>query len=197
MSRFAILFTATVVLFGSGCVTPTQVAMKVGMFAVGKVIDDKGTEDIAKKIVGQSPEVADAELGPRNDTYSEVGGTTQWISYPVKLDVLKRDQYFVEVRDNRIVRIEKMEGTSSELQMVKSTFDKARVQGKSPEECQRILDSGSPELSVRSQNSGKLLQFYNGEKIIDIGGKRYLILHFDRNERCERLQVADVAATSA
>lgn len=196
MSRFGILLMVSVVFFGSGCVTPTQVAMKVGMFAVGKVIDDKGTADIAKKIVGQSPEVADAELGPRNDTYRQVGGSTMWISYPVKLDVLKRDQYFVEVSDNRVVRIEKMEGTSSELQMVKSTLDKTRVHGKSPEECQRILESGPPELSVRSQNSGKLLQFYNGEKIIDIGDKRYVILHFDRDERCEKLQVVDVAASS-
>ncbi len=196
MSRLALFLTATVVFFGSGCVTPTQVAIKVGMFAVGKVIDDKGAEELAKKIVGQSPEVADAELGPRNDTYRQVGGSTMWISYPVKLDVLKRDQYFVEVRDNRVVRIEKMEGASSELQMVKSTFDKARVQGKSPEECQRILDSGPPELSVRSANSGKLLQFYNGEKIVDIGGKRYVILHFDREERCEKLQIVDVAAAA-
>lgn len=187
--------TLFVGIFSMGC-TPTQVATKVGMFAVGKVIDDKGTAGIADKIVGKSPDAADAELGPRNDTYREVGGSAMWISYPVKLDVLKRDQYFVEVRDNRIVRIEKMEGASGELELVKSTFDQARVQGKSPAECQRMLDSGPPELTVRSQNSGKMLQFFDGEKILDIGDKRYVILHFDQNERCEKLQVVDVAASA-
>jgi hypothetical protein len=182
-----------ILLSVSGC-SPTNVAMKVGMFVAGKVVNDADAENLGKKLIGQPPSAADAELGERNDTYEALNGSVIWISYPVKLDVLKQNQYFVEVRSGRITRIEKMEGASGEVDFARSTFDKTRVHGKSPAECQKILDAGPPELSVRSQKTGKLMQFYNGKKIVDVGDKRYIILRFDQNQKCEKLQIVDVAA---
>ena len=177
----------------TGC-SPTQIAMKIGMFAVGKVVNDAESKKLSEKLIGQPSSAADAELGERNDTFTEVNGSVTWISYPVKLDPLKRNQYFVEVRGDRITRIEKMEGASSELDLARSTFDKTRVAGKSPEECQRILKAGPPRLSVRSQKTGNLMQFYDGKSIV--GDKKYIILHFDSAQKCEKLQIVDVAASA-
>jgi hypothetical protein len=180
----------------AGC-SPTQVAMKVGMFVAGKVVNDAEAEKLGEKLIGKPESAADAELGERNDTYDEVHGSVTWISYPVKLDPLKRNQYFVEVRNGRITRIEKMEGASGEIDFARSTFDKTRVQGKTPAECQQILDAGPPELVVRSRKTGNLTQFYNGKSIANIGDKKYIILHFDQDQKCEKLKIVDVSAAAS
>ena len=182
-------------LSATGC-SPTSVALKVGMFVAGKVVDDADADQLGQKLIGQPPSAADAELGPRNDTFNEVGGSRTWISYPTKLDPLKQNQYFVEVRNGRITRIEKMEGSSGEVDFARSTFDKTRVAGKSPAECQQILSAGPPELEVRSQNTGNLMQFYNGAFIADVGDKKYIILRFDQNQKCSKLQIVDVSAAA-
>jgi hypothetical protein len=178
----------------AGC-TPSSVALKVGMYVAGKVVDDVDTDKLGEKLIGQPESAADAELGKRNDTYDEVNGSFSWISYPVKLDPLNRNQYFVEVRNGRITRIEKLEG-AGEVDLALSTFDKARVHGKSPAECQETLDAGAPELVVRSRKTGNLTQFYNGKSIAGLGDRKYIILHFDANQRCEKLKVVDVSAAA-
>lgn len=195
MTSTRLTLLSLILLSGAGC-SPTNVAVKVGMYVAGKVVNDAEAQKLSEKLIGQPPSAADAELGERNDTFSEVGGSRTWISYPVKLDLLKQNQYFVEVSGGRITRIEKMEGSSGEIDLARSTFNKARVQGKSPAECQQILEAGAPELSVRSQKTGNLMQFYNGKFIAEIGDKKYIILKFDKDQKCEKLQIVEVAATA-
>lgn len=193
--RISAITISTLLLLGATGCSPSQVAMKVGMYVAGKVVDDADADRLSEKLIGQPESAADAELGKRNDTYDEVNGSLTWISYPLKLDPLNRNQYFVEVRNRRITRIEKLEG-AGEVDMALSTFDKARVHGKTPAECQQILEAGPPELVVRSRNTGNLIQFYNGKSIAGLGDKKYIILHFDANQKCEKLKVVDVSAAA-
>lgn len=181
-------------VLAGGC-SPATLAVKVGMFTVGKIVNDIEADELEKKLIGQPVTAADAELGARKDTFRQVNGPAVWVSYPTKLDILNKNQFFVEILNDRIVRIEKMEGSTGEVEIARSAFQKLRVAGKTPSECQEILDAGPPQLVVRSDMTGNLIQFYDGKLIAEIGNRKLIILHFDSQQKCEKLQIVDVTST--
>lgn len=193
MTRVSMILAAACFCLCTGC-APATVAMKVGMFAFGKIVSDAESDKLHKELIGKEASAADAVLGEKRETWAQVGGSSRWVEYGSKLDPLGRHSYFVEVRDGKIARVEKMSGALNELDLARSTLSKARVHGKSPAECEKVLEAGPPSLTVRGSSSGKTLRFHDGEVIPELGPRKFILLTFDAQDKCEKLQIVEVSA---
>jgi hypothetical protein len=130
------------------------------------------------------------------DTFREVNGTREWMTYMTSMDPLHTKRWIVAVVNNRITAVEMIETSTSEVDIARKLVYEGKVKGKTPGECQQTLGMGAPRLSVRSVNTGHLTQLYDGQMIEGLGDQKYCVLRFGADGRCEKLDLVDVAATA-
>ena len=190
---FALGTMTLLVCISSGCTT----AVKIGVKLVGEVVHEVDVDKKGERLVGQAPEAADRELGEPLDLLREEGGNRQWRLYSVDMDVFKKFRYVVEVSDNKIQALTKAHLTKSKLDILRKLSLKDKCEGKSPRECEAILQMGPPILAARSEKSGKLVQLYDsgGIEIAGISEPTYCRLWYDEQEVFEDLEI--ITATSS
>lgn len=178
----------------SGCVS----AVSVGISLVGRVVDDADVKNHAKELMGKEVAAADERFGERLDTLREVNGLRTWHIYPVtNLNLLGKDRYVVEVRNNKIVAITRAETTSDpKTDVPRALVIASTVNGKSPAECESELDMGKPLLTARSDSTGLLSQTYDGRIIEELGRAHYCVLRFDEHEKCDKVEFVGVGAST-
>ena len=176
-----------------GCIST---AVKIGAEVVGKVLDDADTKERAKKLIGSEVAAADEMFGERMDVLHDVNGSREWRVYPVPYDLLGKNRFVVEISDNKIVALTKTEKGGDQLDIPRKLLLERKVKGKSPEECESLLDFGSPILTVRSKVTGSLTQLYGAQIIEGLGAPSYCTLRFDKDNRCEELAFVEVSAST-
>lgn len=187
---------ATLVVLAAGC-NPVTSGVKIGIHVVGKVVDDVETDKLGKELIGQAPAQADAEFGQPVDVLAQVGGSRKWRVYPGgSLDVMGKQRYVVEVSNDRIAGVSKVKLDPSGIDLARKLLFDQKVEGKSPQECETALGLGRPLLTVRSEVSGMMGQLYDARMVEGIGSPKYCRLKFDANERCNEVDLVDVAASS-
>jgi hypothetical protein len=190
-----VLLTFPFILFTCGC-NPAGEAVKFGVHLVGKAVDDEEAQKFERELVGHSSAAAAEKFGTRIDTLRDVNSSREWQIYPTKLDVLGNQRYVVEVAENRIVAVSKTEKGKSEMDLPRTLVLKRKVKGRLLRECQERLGMGPPLLTARSEKTGLLSQIYDGQMMEGIGGQKYCILRFDRNQRCCEVSLVEVSAST-
>jgi len=173
-------------------------AVSVGISLVGRVVDDADVKDHAKELMGKDVAAADERFGKRLDTLREINGPRTWHIYPVtNLNVLGKDRYVVEVRNNRIIAITRAETTSDpKTDIPRALVIASAADGKSPAECEAELDFGKPLLTARSDSTGLLSQTYDARIIKEFSRAHYCVLRFDEHERCSQVEFIGVGAST-
>jgi hypothetical protein len=179
---------------GCSSASPVGMAVKVGTYAVGKVVSDSNTKGLAGELMGQPPSAADAKLGRPVDVLRDVNSPRQWRTYRVKMDALDLQRYVVEVAGNQVVGIEKVQRPTGGADIARALAYEGMVKGKSAAECQRKLGMGPPVLVVYSNGTGGWLQLYNASVIKGLGQK-YCVVRLDKNGLCQKVELVDVAAS--
>jgi hypothetical protein len=190
-----ILLTFPFILFTGGC-NPATTAVKFGVHLVGKAVDDEETQKLGQELIGRSSAAAEKKFGSRLDTLRDVNSTREWQIYPTKLDVLGNQRYVVEVAEDRIVAISKTEKGQGTMDLPRKLMLKEKVKGRSPRQCENRLEMGPPLLTARSEKNGLLSQIYDAQMVEGIGGQKYCILRFDRNQRCCEVNLVEVSAST-
>lgn len=184
---------AVAILAAAGCNSPAGMAVQM----VGKAVDTVETKELGDALIGQPPSAADAKFGQPNDVFTQVGGSRKWRVYPGgATDVLGNERYVVEVSRDRIVGVMKAKIDPSGVDLARKLMLDQKAEGKSPQECETALGLGRPLLTVRSDTSGRMGQLYNASLVEGIGSPKYCRLRFDANERCNEVDLVDVAASS-
>lgn len=177
-----------------GCIS----AVGVGVSLVGQVIDGADVKDHAKELVGNDISAADARFGERLETLREVNGPRVWHIYKVThLNVLGKDRYVVEVKNNKIIALSRVETTSdAKTDIPRALMIASSVDGKSPSECESALDFGRPLLTARSESTGLLSQIYDARILNELSRAHYCVLRFNGNEKCTKVEFIGVGAST-
>lgn len=200
MKRDTVGFLAVILLggfAGSGC-SPASAIMH-GVKLVGDVVDEEDMQQRKDKLMGKSPAAAEEMFGPHTDAWRDVRSDREWIVYPVKMDVMDSSHYVVEVAGGRIVMVERVEKNANmEMDIPEELILKEKVKGKSPQACEAELKFGAPLLTARSESTGCLAQLYDSQMIAiqGITKPRQCMLTFDKQDRCEKVSLITVEATS-
>lgn len=182
---------------GAGC-SPKS-AIKYGVKLADTAVDHAEVKDLEAKLMGKPPSASDQLLGERVDTLRQIGGSRQFLTYKVKLDVdvLTQHRYLVEVVDNRIVAVAKLERKGrTKLDIARALVLKEKAKGRSPTECEQILDRGRPLLEVRSDKTKGLRQLYDARLVEEVGTPYYCVLFFDEQDRCTDLSFVSTEAST-
>ncbi len=195
MKRLSILsiLVFSFILFTGGC---ASTAVKLGVHLVGKVVDDEETQKLGEELLGRSASAADEKFGRRLDTLRDVNRKREWLSYPIKLDLMHKQRFVVEVAGDRIVAISKTEEGGGTMDLPRRLLLEEKVKGRSPRECEDRLEMGPPLLTVRSEKTGLLSQIYDARMVEGVGSQKYCILRFDRNRRCCEVSLIEVSAST-
>jgi len=185
----------TLAALGSGC-SPIGTGAKLGVRLVGDVIDDADVKERGEALIGRPVTAADETFGPTIDVFKDVHSARCWRTYPVKLDVLDRQRYVVEVLSNKVVSVSKAAKSSRNVDIPRALILKEKVKGKSPQECEAKLELGRPLLAARSENNKRLIQLYDASMVTDFGTPHYGIARFDENDRCDDLEFVAVGAST-
>lgn len=179
----------------AGC-NPISTGAKLGARLAGDLIEDGDVKQRGESLVGRPVSAADEMFGKTIDVFKDVRSDRCWRTYPVKLDVLGRQRYVVEVFGGKIVAVSKAEKSDRKIDIPRGIVLKEKVKGKSPQECQAKLEFGQPLLAARSENTRQLVQIYDAGMMTDLGTPHYCIVRFDANDRCEDLQFMAVGAST-
>ena len=173
-----LIFIAVVILI-SGC-SPVSIGINLATKVVGKGVDEADVQKLEENLLGKEPAVVDQALGDRLDVLRDVHGERYWLVYPVKLDPLDTHRYLIEVKDDRVTAIAKVEETgATRADIPRKLLYKEKLKGKTPAECQVELEMGKPLLEVRRDSNRRLAQLYDGRMIKELGGIYYCLLRYD------------------
>jgi len=174
-------------------------AVHWGVKLVGNAVDHVEVKEGEQKLIGRRPSAADEMFGKRTNTLRDVNSDREWLVYPVKLDVLNEYHYVVEVTGNRIVALSKTQKNATpELDIPETLVFKKKAVGRSPAECEAHLGIGKPLLTARSEETGRLSQLYDAQliKIKGVLKPHHLILRFDAQQKCDKVELVSVVASS-
>ena len=99
--------------------------------------------------------------------------------------------------NNRIVAVAKLQKKGqTKLDIARALVLEQKVKGKSPKECQQIIDRGRPLLEVRSDNTKVLRQLYEARLVEEVGTPYYCVLFYDEQDRCTELAFVSAEAST-
>jgi hypothetical protein len=195
LCRHAARFLSFLLASAAGC-NPVSTGAKLGVRLVGDVVEDADVKQRGEALVGRPVSAADEMFGKPIDAFKDVQSDRRWRTYPVKLDVLGRQRYVVEVLGDKVVSVSKTEKSDRKVDIPRALILKQKVKGKPPRECQTALEFGSPLLAARSENTRRLVQIYDAGMVTDLGTPHYCIVRFDENDRCNELEFVAVGAAT-
>jgi hypothetical protein len=174
-------------------------AVHWGVKFVGDAVDEADLEERQQSLLGKGSRAADEMFGQRVNAWRDTTRSREWLVYPVPVDPLKKHRYVVELARGRIVALQKVEKDADfKTDIPQALLLKQKIDGKTPEECERVLDFGRPLLTARSDKTGCLAQLYDAP-LIEIEGltkPRQCLLRFDEQDRCTELQLITVEAST-
>ena len=175
------------VVMNLGCsATPVGMAMHLA----GEAVNDVDAKERAKQYVGAPVSEADAKLGTPVDVLSDTHSTRMWRTYSVPMDPLKNSRYVIEVHNGKIIALYKVQRYSDPVAYAATlAVLKPKVMGKSPADCEANLDMGAPRLTVRSQNTGRLIQLYDARVVKELQSPHYCVLRFSPAKVCEQIDM--------
>jgi len=179
----------------AGC-NPISTGAKLGARLAGDLIEDGDVKQRGDALVGRPVSAADEMFGKPVDVFQDVRSDRRWRTYPVKLDVLGKQRYVVEVFAGKIVSVSKAEKSGRKLDIPRALILKEKVKGKPPQECEAKLELGRPLLAARSETTGRLVQLYDAGMMTDLGTPHYCVVRFDANDRCDDLEFVAVGAST-
>lgn len=192
MVHVAILVSAAPLL--AGC---RGNPIRLTLTMIGNAMDDAELKKLEPRLIGQSPEEADAVFGRRHDTLTDVNRDAKMLVYLAGQHTAS-SRYVVEVQEGKITALFKTEenlaGAADALQ---ADILKAKIVGKAPEAIEREVDLGHPKLTVRSSRHRGLVRLYNARERIHFGNARYCVLYFDKQDRCRDVRLVGVTASTA
>ncbi len=186
------MLTAYVILAAvAGCsVTPIGFATNI----VGDTISDSDVKKKEEELLGAPIDRADVMLGQRQDTFTGAG--RNWMLYPAG-DVMNNQMYVVEAHQGKVIAVSKVQKNRD---LILNSAQKLEYQKKAigftQEECQKNLELGRPRLTVRSEDSGDIVQLYDARIVKSINKPHYCILRFDGDGKCKSIDLATVQAST-
>jgi hypothetical protein len=177
----------------SGCASAAMMGGKV----VGHTVDETDVDGHSKRLLGQAPGAADAEFPPRVDTLEDIRTRREMITYPVKGDILHRSRWVVEVENNRIVALAKLDyDADGGKDAIRKAVLRDKVIGKTPQEVQSDKHFQKITVILRNRSTGNLVRVYDIGGATDLLGARYCLLDFDKRDRCTEIRLAGVPASA-
>ncbi len=192
---FSLALLSAVTVLGYGCrAHPSTIAMTL----VGDVVSDVDVELRYKKLAGASPAAADEMFGKRAVTFVDINRTDrELLLYRVPGDVLGTSRYLVEVRDGKIVAIDKKVKNKDGVEdIVKNVAWRGKFIAQDPRQCERAGKLKPPVLVLRAKETGNLVRIYDVANWTHLGGARYCVLRFDSADLCEDINLVGLAASS-
>ncbi len=193
--RRAALALVLLLLSTAGC-NPVKTGVKVGVRLFGEVIEDEDVQRRGEELVGRPITVVDEMFGSPIDAFKDEHGDRRWQTYPVKLDLLGHQRYVVEVVGGKVVSVSKAEPSGRKVDIPRALILEGKVKGKTPQQCAAKLEFGSPLLTARSENTGRLVQIYDAGMMTDLGTPHYCVVRFDEHDLCNDLEFVAVGAST-
>ena len=109
---------------------------------------------------------------------------------------LGKDRYIVEVTGGEIRSLSRVETTPDiKFDLPRTKMIEREVLGKTASECEAILER-PPIVTVRSQQTGRVRQLYDGRVIKIFKKPYYLILKYDEAGLCDDVDFQKVGAST-
>jgi hypothetical protein len=182
-------------VWASGCTT----AVSTGVKLVGSAVDHADVDKHQKNLMGKDASAADAEFGERVATYRDMDSGREYLLYMAKMDVMNSYRFVVEVDDGKIVTLSKVKKYADpKIDLVKAAIYESKCEGKSPEECEKVLDLGKPMLTVRNTETNLLVQLYDAD-VIEIDGvttPHYCVVKYNASDLCDDVDLVSAAAST-
>lgn len=160
------------------------------MHLAGEAVNDVDASEKAKQYVGAPVSAADAKLGAPIDVLSDTHSKRTWRTYSVPMDPLNSSRYVVEVAGGKIVAVSKVQRYSDPAVYAATlAVLSPKVKGNSPAVCEANLGMGPPLLTVRSQNTGQLIQLYDARMVKELESPHYCVLRFSPAKVCEQIDL--------
>jgi hypothetical protein len=187
-------FFVTAALLLPGCrALPASYALMV----VGDVVSDQDVKQRKSKLLGFDIRAADEMFGERVASYSDARGSRHLVVYATT-DILVKERYVVEVQGNRIVALSKTQENRDGLEdVLSSSLLRDKLVGQTPHQCQELGNFGRPLAVLRNDATWNLVHVYDVSNVTHLGAARYCVVHFDVNNRCERLYLVGVTASTS
>ena len=189
----ALLLVVTALAYGCRA-HPATIAMTL----VGDGVHDADVKSRYKKLAGKGPEAADEMFGERLATFVDTQREgRELLMYKVKGDLLDKSRFLVEVSDGEIVAVDrKVKNKDGVEDIVKQADWKKKFIGNGPRECERAGKLKKPILVLRIKESGNLVRVYDVANWTHLGGARYCVLRFGSSDRCEKINLVGLTASS-
>ncbi|HKQ48256.1 MAG TPA: hypothetical protein VJZ71_09330 [Phycisphaerae bacterium] len=190
-----LLVCGLLVASASGCrLHPVSLAS----MAIGDVINDADVKKRQEELHNQPVSAADAMFGERQETlvYAD-DAKRELIMYPVKGDLLDSQNWVVESQNGKLVALSRVKRNIDGVEdVIKSAAIEPKVMGKSPEDCCRDAEFKPPIATLRCRESGEVMRVYDIRNWTNSRGARYCVLRFDENDRCKKINLIGVSASS-
>ncbi len=178
-----------------GCsASPLGLAMHIAGDAVHDVDQKKRSTELVGAPVAQADTLFGAPVEVLTDTRSE----REWRLYHVPADLLDTCRYVVEVKDSRILAVDKIQKHSDVvLEEGLLAVLRPKVKDKRPAECEANLKMGPALLTVRSKTTGQMIQLYDARVLKELQRPYYCILRFGPTDTCEQISLAKMYSSAA
>src|SRR5262249_7294649 len=160
------------------------------------VVDKEEAATVGNELIGRPASAADAKLGPPEDILNEVGGPRQWRVYPAPMNALGNQRYVVKVSGGRITAVSKEEIDASGMELAKKYYYDEKAKGKTPAEVQQALGMGPPVVTVRSEKTGRVAQFFNALTLTGMGSPKLCRVRYDASGRCDAVDMVEIGGSA-
>ena len=191
-------FAFTIVLLilcSFGCrAHPVSLALMV----VGDGINDADVQQRADDLLGHNIAAADSMFGARQETLEDTRGRGRMmIVYPVKGDLLGTSRYVLEVSNGAAVALTKtIQDIDGMEDVIREASLRQALLGKGPAACQGSGNLGRPVLVLRDVADDTLVRVYDVRNQTHLRGARYCVLRFDADDKCEKVNLVGVSAST-
>jgi hypothetical protein len=172
--------------------------VSLASMAIGDVINDADVKKRQEQLHNQPVSAADAMFGARQETlvYAD-DPQRELITYLVKGDLLDSQNWVVESRNGKLVALSRVKRNIDGAEdVIKAAAIEPKVMGKSPDDCCRDAEFKPPIATLRSRESGETMRVYDIRNWTNNRGARYCVLRFDKDDRCTKINLLGVSASS-
>lgn len=177
-------------VFGAAALGCSALPIGMAMHIAGEVVNDVDQSEKEKEFVGLPVGAADERLGSPVDVYVDDKSKHEWRVYPVSLDPLGNSRYVLESARGKVIAFKKIQKDSDVVKYeAVMLILRPKVMGRSPAQCQAELDMGPPKLTVRSRNTGALVQLFDARMVQELQSPHYCIVWYGMAGLCDRVEL--------
>ncbi len=168
----------------------------LAMMLVGDLVNDADVKQRSEALMGRNITAADSLFGDRLETLEDSRHRGRWmVVYPVKGDLLGSSRYVVEANFGEIRAISKtIQNIDGAEDVIHGLDLRSKLKDQRPAACRAEL--GRPVLVMRNLVNGTLVRVYDVRNITNLRGGRYCVLRFDSGDRCRKINLVGVSAST-